>query len=234
MDIQPIHRATVSEQVFSQLKQKIIEGQWVQGEKLPSENDLAEGFQVSRVTIRHAIHKLVALGLAETRTGEGTFIRALTPGALMQGMIPAAFLTPRDTLEVLDFRYVLEVETAGLAARRHKDGDVASLETQLGVMLEARSDPWAFSQADLDFHMLIARITRNSLIIETYHILRDILEVCMKETVDSLGVEIGIPFHKLLITAIRERDADDARRIMREHMDATRQEFVQALKARET
>lgn len=234
MEFKPVKRANMSDQVFEQLKQKVIEGEWAQGHKLPSENDLAENFQVSRVTIRHAIHKLVALGLAETKLGEGTFIRELNPGIMMQAMIPVAYLSPRDTMEVLDFRYILEIETTGMAVERCTQEDIGLLEQQLQVMLGAKGDYWAFSDADLDFHMLIARITRNSLIIETYSILRDILEVCMKKTVSSLGVEIGIPYHRSIIEAFKNHNPKQAKDVMRNHMASTRREFEQALKQQRT
>lgn len=229
MKIQPVKRANISDQVFDQLKRNVIEGKWEQGEKLPSENELAEAFQVSRVTIRNAIHRLVALGLAETKFGEGTFIKELNAGMPMRSMIPMAYLSPRNTLEVLDFRRVLEIETAGIAAEHCTEDDAAALKKQIQVMLDAKGDYLAFSKADLDFHMIIAKITRNSLIIETFGILRDILDACMKDTVENLGVEIGIPFHYRLIEAFEQRDAGKARDIMREHMASTRKEFARVI-----
>jgi len=229
MELQPIKRVSISEQVFGQFKQKIIEGEWKQGEKLPSENELSESLAVSRVTVRQAIHKLVVLGLADTKSGEGTFVKALEPGVFMQHMIPVAYLSPRDTLEVLDFRYVIEVETAAMAAQRCQPEDVVELQQQFERMMDARGNYWDFSKADLEFHLLTARITRNSLIIETYSILRDILEVCMNKTVEHLGVEIGIPYHKRLIEAFARGDAPEAKEIMRAHMIATRKEFEAAL-----
>lgn len=234
MKIQPIKRVSVSEQVFAQLRQGVIEGEWRAGEKLPSENELADSFGVSRVTIRHAIHNLVALGLAETRPGGGTYIKLPNPGAWMQSMIPIAYLSANDTIEVLDFRYVLEIETVGLAVERCNDDDVNALRNQLSLMLKSTGDFMAFSSADLDFHAMIAKITRNSLIVETSGILREILDVCMRQTVESLGVEIGIPFHQQLIMAFEERDAEKAKDIMRAHMDSTRCEFMRALGGTET
>lgn len=230
MEFKPVKRASISEQVFNQLKQKVLEGEWTQGEKLPSENELADKLGVSRVTIRQGLQKLVALGLAETRLGEGTFVRELTPGTLMQSVIPVAYLSARTTMEVLDFRYVIEVETAALAAERCQPEDVEMLRNQLDTMLAAKGDFWAFSRADLDFHLMIAQITRNSMIVETYTILRDVLEACMKETVESLGVELGIPYHKRLIEYFEKKDPEAAKECMRAHMISTRNEFERALK----
>ena len=63
MGIKPIQRVHVGEQVFEQLKKLLIQGEWKQGEKIPSENELADMFGVSRITIRQALQKLSTLGL---------------------------------------------------------------------------------------------------------------------------------------------------------------------------
>ena len=61
MEIRPIERTNVGEQVFDQLKQLLIEGTWTPGQRLPSENELANMLHVSRVTVRQALQKLSAL-----------------------------------------------------------------------------------------------------------------------------------------------------------------------------
>ena len=231
MEFKTVRRESICDQVFEQIKQKIIEGEWQQGKSLPSENELAVTFGVSRVTVRQAIQKLGSLGITETLVGKGTFVKTLETGTYMQNLIPMAYLTPRNTLEVLDFRYVIEVETAALAAQRCKEQDVEELEKQLEEMQQAKGDSWAFAQADLEFHMLVANITGNSLIVETYSILQDILAACMKDTVENLGVEIGIPYHVQLIEVFAANDSEGAKEIMRKHMISTRKQFEQVLQA---
>jgi len=83
MAIRKIKRQSVSDQVFEQLKEQLLMNEWRRGEKLPSENELATSFDVSRVTVRHALQKLTALGLIETKLGEGSFVRDVAPGISM-------------------------------------------------------------------------------------------------------------------------------------------------------
>ena len=61
MGIKPIKRVNVGEQVLLQLKKMLIDGEWAPGSKIPSENELAELFEVSRITVRQALQKLNAL-----------------------------------------------------------------------------------------------------------------------------------------------------------------------------
>ena len=74
LKVVPVKKSSASDQVFEQLKDNLIQGTWKPGEKLASENELASLFGVSRITIRQALSRLAALGLVETRLGEGSFV----------------------------------------------------------------------------------------------------------------------------------------------------------------
>ena len=131
MRIAPIVKTKISDQVFEQMKQQMLRGEWKPGEKLPSENQLAEAFGVSRVTIRHALQKLTVLGLIQTTLGEGSFVKEAQLGVFINPMIPMAYLKERNTLEVLDFRYLVEIETTGMAVQRATDKDIRILKDLL-------------------------------------------------------------------------------------------------------
>lgn len=223
--IQPIKRVNVSDQVFEQLKNQLLNGNWKPGDKLPSENELSEKFQVSRVTIRQALQKLTALGLLETRFGEGSFVKEAEMGNYMNVLVPHAYLGKNSTLEVLEFRQTVETESAGLAAERATPEDIAVLKKILADMEQLKNDSLAFAKADLDFHIAISRITRNSLIIATNTILNDILSVSMQDIVEQLGFEIGLYYHEKLIDAISAHDPASATSIMREHILKTREHY---------
>ena len=128
MPIQPINRQFVSEQVYEQLKHQLLTGEWKPGDKIPSENELAAAFGVSRVTVRHALQKLTALGLIETRVGEGAFVKEIKPGIYMNNMYPLVYLGKDSVVEVMEFRTIIEVGAAGMAAERITDKDIEKLE----------------------------------------------------------------------------------------------------------
>ena len=70
MIIKPIKRKDISEEVLEQLKYNIISGAWPPGTKIPSELELAKLFNVSRVSIREAIHRLMGMGVLTVRKGD--------------------------------------------------------------------------------------------------------------------------------------------------------------------
>ena len=103
MGLSPVKRESISEQVYEQIKQMIIDREWELGEKLPSETELGNILGVSRVTVRQALQKLAVLGLVETRLGEGTFVCEANMAARMKAsLVPDIYLTPHSTEEVLD------------------------------------------------------------------------------------------------------------------------------------
>ena len=219
--INPIKRQNVGEQVFAQLKRQLLDGVWKPGDRLPGENDLAAAMGVSRVSIRGAIHRLTALGLIETRTGEGSFVREITPGTAMSGIIPALYLGENSLGEVLEYRRIIEGPMAGLACEKASDEDIVGLEEIYRRMELTRDDPAEFSRADFDFHRELGSITKNTLITETYRILEDLLRVAMEEIVSYRGNTQGLYYHGRLLSALRERNVEAAIAIMTEHIDDT-------------
>lgn len=223
MGIHQVKKTSIGDQVYEQLQGQLARGEWKPGDKLPSENELATALGVSRITVRQAIQRLATLGLLETKLGEGTFVRTFTPGMMMTGMIPAAYLGEHTLLEVLEFRRIIEIPTAELAAAKATEADVNTLEDIFARMVAAqqRREGQVFFHADLDFHLELGNITRNSLVIETLSILRGILEVAMERIVEVRGDTQGIHYHRLLLEAVRQGDTARCRQVMAEHIDDT-------------
>ncbi len=85
MNLKAVKKVNIGDQVYDQIKDQIISGSWASGEKIPSENQLMDIFGVSRGTVRQAIQKLSAVGLLETRRGEGSYVRQLGLTNYLQG-----------------------------------------------------------------------------------------------------------------------------------------------------
>ncbi|MGE4284252.1 MAG: FadR/GntR family transcriptional regulator [Clostridia bacterium] len=227
MGIKPIKRTNISSKVSEQLRDQIIIGEWKAGTKIPSENDLAQQLDVSRITVRQALQKLTTLGLLETRPGEGSYVIEPSLGIYMNSMIPLAFLSDAATMEVLEFRQIIEVETAGLAAQKATEEDIGKLENILDKMYEYKDKPDKFAIEDLNFHLALAESTRNSLLIQLNHIIKDILSVSMKDIVKTLGYDIGLYYHKKIIEAVKEKDKVRAKQIMEEHVLKTLEKMLE-------
>ena len=218
MEIKPIRRTSISDQVSMQIKQLILDKDWKPGERIPSETELAELFGVSRVSVREALLKLNAIGLLESRFSGGNYVREVGADFYLNAIIPAAYVSSNSLLELLEFRQVMEAKQAGLAARKAKPEDVARLEEIHKDMVKNAGNLEAFSEADLRFHIELARITQNSLLVACMELIRDVLGENMQKLVAQRGYESGINDHRQILAAIRENDERRAIQVMDDHV----------------
>jgi GntR family transcriptional repressor for pyruvate dehydrogenase complex len=212
---------SVGPQVFEQLKNQILKGVWKPGDKIPSEHELTELLGVSRISVREALHKLAALGLIETRQGGGTFVKRLTADLYMNSLIPMTFLTKNDIVDVLEYRHIMEKGIVGLVVDRADANDIAELQDLLEKMKKCKGRIEQHSNYDLDFHLALARMTRNPIIIKTNYIIKDILTSSMVDIVSLLGTALGIYYHSKILDAIKRRDKEKAQMLMEKHIRST-------------
>lgn len=233
MGIRPIKRVSVSDQVFEQLKNQLMEGEWKQGEKLPSEGELTEMFGVSRVTIRNALQKLTALGLIETKLGEGSYVKKVDLGNHMNLLVPVAYLGTESLLEGLEFRYVIETEATCLAVKKATEEEIELLKQNYEKMKACQEDHEEFARLDIEFHMQICNMTKNCLIKKTSEILNEVLSVSMSDLVDKIGPGNAVYYHGKILEAFEKRDRELASQIMKEHVKGTITKYKAALEQEE-
>ncbi len=216
-----VQRAGVKNQVFEQLRDRIMERAWPPGTKIPSENSLAKALGVSRVSIREALHMLASLGLLETRHGGGTHVREYTGEVFLNPLLPMLALDKPDILHVLEYRKIVEKGIVSIVVKRAGTAEIEELEGALRAMEESRNDPRAFAEADLSFHLIVAKAAGNPVVIKVNAVITDILKSSMYGIVDSLGTRDGLYYHRRILDAIRRRDGPLAETLMGEHVDRT-------------
>lgn len=221
MAVMPIKRKHLSNQITEQILANIASGTWPPGSKLPSENELTQFFNISRVPVREALQKLAAMGVVQTRQGEGTYVMTVTPGMLMTPLLPMMIQNRKSMMDVLQYRLIVEAECAALAAVNADETDLARMEAILDEMERIREPVVPYAIADLTFHLEIARATKNSVLFGISNIIKDILVGYFHKINEIMGIERGIKYHRLIFHAIRDQDANAARRWMQEHVDTT-------------
>lgn len=231
MEVSPVKRISVSEQIFEQLKEKITSGELQPGEKLPSENELCKLYGVSRTTIRQALANLSSLQLIETKFGEGSFVKQTNLGDAMSALLKAPRLSKESLLEVIEFRQIIEPPVAKLACKKASDRDIKLLCTLYQNMVDFQDDLSAFTGYDREFHMSIARISGNAHIVRIFDIIADVLSSAFDDIVAMRGNEAGLKFHGLLLNAFERKDEYSAQQIMQRHMDDMRRDYESRAKA---
>lgn len=216
-----VKRVGVKTQVLAQIRDRIMDGTWPPGTKIPSENALGEALGVSRVSVREALKSLASLGLLESRQGGGTYVRKYTGEILLNPLLPYLALAKLDILHVLEYRKIAEKGNVSLAVKRAGPVEIEELEQALRTMEERKNDPRAFAEADLSFHLLVAKATGNPVVMKVNAIIADILKISMYGIVESLGPKDGLHYHRKILDAIIDRDVPLAEDLMEEHIDRT-------------
>jgi GntR family transcriptional repressor for pyruvate dehydrogenase complex len=217
-------RRSLSDVVFERLERAIKSGAYGEDERLPTEHDLAAEFQVSRPTIREALKRLRDLGMIYSRRGAGSFVRQ---SGLRQPLGFGHLESIADLQRCYEFRITLEPEAAAAAAERHTDLTMAAISAALAEMREATARHHHREDADFDFHSAIARASGNQYFATAMDALKDHIAVGMqfhglslKVTPDGLS-EVYAE-HLAIFEAIRDRQSDRARDLMRAHLIGSR------------
>lgn len=212
MMIRPIKKQSVTDEVYDQISNLIISREWLPGDKIPSENELGLMFNVSRVSIRAALQKLIAIGLLESRMGEGTFVIKSTPANYFRSLIPNMVLTKLDDKAILELRRGIETESIMLAAERATQEDIERIESIARHMNELikQDDLSEYIIADFNFHMEIAKASKNALLLEVMVILKDLLFVHYTDLVKNIGPHFAYDYHEEMLEAIKEKNTSKA------------------------
>ena len=219
MEVTPIKKQSVVEQIYEQLRTKIISGELRPGDQLPTEAELCQMYQVSRTSVRQALGKLSSLGFVEAKTGGGTFIKEADGSQVMDKLILHTFLNKRSLAEIVEFRHLMEPPVTRLACQKASDEDIQKLCCIYQRMETAEKHLEAFARLDFLFHMTIAEISRNPYVIKTYEAMDEILLSAFSETIVAYGNQGGWRYHQQIIEAFQRKDAILAGSIMQEHMD---------------
>ena len=221
MPLQGIKKQNIGDMVFEQLRSAIASGEWQCGDKLPSESELCNTLGVSRVSVRSALQKLSGLGLVESRRGEGTFVCNSNGSQCMNSIIPIIALNGKDRKSMAEFRFIVETESAALAAMRATSEQIAQMRSATRKMAESSGHKAA--EMDLAFHKLIAEATHNPIIIKVFEILNDYYLSLFVTNISVMGSK-GSKQHQLLTDAIASHDSVLARDIMKTHLEASTRE----------
>ena len=225
MEVAPIKKQSVAEQIYEQLRAKIINGELSPGDQLPTEAELCQMYQVSRTSVRQALGKLSSLGLVEAKVGGGTFIKKADGSQVMDKLILHTFLNERSLAEIVEFRHLMEPAVTRLACRKASDEDIRELSHIYQRMEAAEKRLEEFARLDFLFHMTIAKISRNPYVIKTYEAMDEILLSAFSDTVLGYGNQGGWRYHQQIIEAFQHKDAVLAGSIMQEHMDHLLQDY---------
>jgi DNA-binding FadR family transcriptional regulator len=217
--LQPLEPKRLYRQIAEQLRALMEAGEFVIGQRLPAERDLALQLGVSRPSVREALIALEVEGWVEIRSGSGVYVLRNTPPIVDS----KAAYDEWGPLELIMARGLIEGEAAAMAATQASKAQIATMTdalTQMKLAVKTGKDPLA---GDELFHRAIAQACGNE-------VLRDTVSRYWQARRSPLYLRLADYFerpsswravlteHSAVITAIKNRNPGAAREAMQSHM----------------
>jgi GntR family transcriptional repressor for pyruvate dehydrogenase complex len=207
--------------VADELRNWIAGGKLTPGSKVPTERELGEIYQVSRIVVREAISRLRHEGLVVSQQGKGVFVASPEDSRFLQ-ISEQSLSEPEDFRKLYELRLVLETGAASLAARHRTDEDLAALEKSLEELSQVASLDKTYVASDIGFHRAISAAARNPfLAIMTAFVdtrLRDSIALAIRSLDFHMTVSTTLGEHTAIYECIRRRDETGASDEMRNHL----------------
>ncbi|MBV8259745.1 MAG: FadR family transcriptional regulator [Paraburkholderia sp.] len=208
--------------IYSDILNRIIEGEYKEGERLPTEHMLAERFATSRPTVREALAQLRADGIIATRHGSGTTVMR-RPDPDVRRFAPLETLS--DIRRCYEYRAVVESGAASLAAQKADDEDIAAIRREWDNLQTIIETSGIGAKDDFAFHMAVARASKNQFFITALSGIQEQMVFSMNLS-RNLSLVKSIERQRLVqqehlevLEAIQARDAVRASTAMRAHLE---------------
>jgi GntR family transcriptional repressor for pyruvate dehydrogenase complex len=233
--IQQVQKSKIYQHIIEQIKTLILENRLQEGERLPTERELAEKFGVSRITIRQALTVLHEMGLIHGRPGGGTFVAYGIREKLLEPLT-ASLSSAKELLQGrLEVRRILEPEVTRLAALRATMKDIRELERIITLQENTARQNVPITMEDTLFHEALARFTKNDILIKLVQFLHVQLNVSRHQSLlIPRGNQTAISDHKKIYLAIRRKDADGAHAAMVEHLKSVQRLMSRVVSERQS
>lgn len=208
-----------TDRVYEDLFHMLMSGDYAPGDKIPSENELKQHFNVSRNTIRAALSRMGTLGITETRQGDGTYLRGVGTEMYLNNFVPSILSNTADLISLFSFRRGVEISSARLAAVNATDDELEKLQAYFDYLHDKDISNEEYATMTSDFHHKIAVISKNPLLAD---ILQMISWIITSKMADFLLYKPNVAdssyYHYMIFRCIKQHKPDEAAFMMDRHM----------------
>jgi GntR family transcriptional regulator, transcriptional repressor for pyruvate dehydrogenase complex len=227
-------KTKVTDEIIDTIRADIVTGRIPQGERMPSERELAEDFGVSQPTVREALRALEILGLVEVHHGSGTFTSGRAEYAVASALLTLMQLQNVGVMEVQTVRQILGVQSASLAAMTATYDQIGEIEKAISAidgLSHATSLPNIF-RALLDHQKAMSAASNNALLSALENFLAMLMIELQAGLVEARKtgfwcdrIQSLQPLRKLVFEAIKKREPADAKDAAERYYSAVRTVF---------
>ena len=217
--LKALNKKKLYEEIVLQIEKLIKKGNLKEGDQLPPERKLAEIFQVSRNSVREAIRALEEKGILESKPGDGTYVILKEKDFLIEGLASAIQREKDKLSKIFEFRRLIEPQICVLAAENATKRDVVQLKKILERQRIAIGLGKIAIAEDNEFHLYLAKATKNPIMLNMIKILNQSLNESRSEFLQSAKRRtLSLHAHQRILEAIENKLPDVASQEMMNHV----------------
>ena len=236
---EPLVTESLAKQIAENIREAIVKGSLKVDERLPTEEELAARFEVSRPTIREALKRLAAQHLIRSRRGPtgGTFVNRPSQDEIRLNLTNAMTLLVGmgefNLADIAETRQGLETLCCRLAAERRTDAHLVALAVELDIQRDPELSDVDFCASDVRFHRVLADATDNALLKFIVLTVIDALQPVANMVVYQFRERQRlVSQHESILAALQARDADSAIAALNEQIADLGEKYAQACTSR--
>ena len=227
----------VSQQIIEQIKQVLFSGKLKPGDKLPTERQLAEQFNVSRLLVREALHILESMGLLSIKAGSngGAFVTIPDYRVTADVYRSLVKLGKVSIQHLVETRNIIEPTAALLAAERASEHDIQLMQESIKSMKNVlkKKEDTIIAYSFPPFHSTVINASKNPVLALTFSAMQDLIYDAYKNiTVTPEIMKKNILGHMKIVEAIKQRDQEKAFTAMQKHLVDTQKWIGNSMKTR--
>jgi GntR family transcriptional regulator, transcriptional repressor for pyruvate dehydrogenase complex len=232
ISFKPVVTDGVAVQIAEKIRESILAGRLKVDDRLPTEDELARQFDVSRPTIREALKRLAAQHLVRSRRGPagGTFVKRPSLSDLNANLAVASTLMVTlgefDMDGILETRQELEMVCARLAAERRSNEHIHAMQKEIEIQQQEAISDVDFCSSDVRFHRLITQAAGNSVFSFLMHAVIEALQPVENMIIFRFREkEVIVAQHVKILAFIKSGDGEGASTAIQKQMQYIRRQF---------
>lgn len=236
---EPVVATSITRQIAEQIRQSILDGRLKADDRLPTEHELADQFNVSRPTIREALKRLAAQNLIRSRRGPagGTFVKRPTQEEAKANLTTATTLMVTlgefDLTDIAEARHELELMCGRLAAERREQQHLDQMKEEIEIQKQDDLSDEEFCASDVRFHRALVDATGNRVLQFIMHTVIEALQPVENMIIFRFrDREMTIRQHRKILKAIKSGDVKRAEKAVTGQMVYLTEQFARAQASR--
>jgi GntR family transcriptional repressor for pyruvate dehydrogenase complex len=215
-----LRRKTLTSQVVDYVLALMKNGDVKPGQRLPTETQLTQTLGISRTCVREAMKSLESLGLVNIRQRVGATVLEPSSSNFLSSEHFSLMVQSQQAEDLLEFRKIIEVGLASLAAEKARDEDIAAMRAALDKYRAELAGSGVDCNTDMSFHTALAAASRNAMAASVWKMISERLAQVLERTISVPNVcEETLKDHEVIFRAVKSRNPRKARKAMRAHLE---------------